>query len=447
MQPQPLILGLGQTGLSLVRYFCRQHLLPLVVDTRPDPPHMAQLQQEFPGIGCFLAGDFNPAQHHIASAWVSPGFPLQHPLLNQLQQANTVMGNDIALFVHQLAKSNPAAKLLAVTGTNGKSTVCTMLGQALTAAGCKTVVAGNIGFPVASLLDKALDAEVYVLELSSFQLIHLKGLAGHSGCILNLAEDHLDQHQIFAQYVASKQRIYSTSTAQICNSDDSATWVAPHLQCQDNRYWFGLTNPPPYDTRKYARLQHGQLCFGNEQLLALNQLPNPVAHNQLNALASIALLASIDRLDAAKNLAGYQPLPHRLQALGQKQGRWFVNDSKATNPHAAIHAITSLAQQHSRLVVIAGGDAKGNNLDVLGRAVQRHCHALIAIGKDAASLIQATAGITSVQASNISGAITQALALSARGDCIALCPGCASTDMFDNYAQRGEVFIKQVQAL
>jgi len=444
---QPLILGLGQTGLSLVAHFSRLGQRPLVADTRSAPPLAKELKRTHPDVELLRVEEIEPGRQTLSSVWASPGFPLHHPVLEQLRCQGLSIDNDIELFARELAAANKGARVLAVTGTNGKSTVCAMLGHALTQAGIRTQVAGNIGLPIAQLLARPLDAQVYVLELSSFQLTYVHSLAGHSGCILNLAEDHLDHHGSHNEYAAAKQRIYTTSEAQIVNADDPATW-ATGKDHSDNRYWFGLNNKPPHGrTERFAGCEQGQLYFGARKLLHKESLPDSTEHNLLNTLAAMALLASINRLDVAMHLASYSHLPHRCQALGEKLGRWFVNDSKATNPHAAIHSMQGMAKQYKKLVVIAGGDAKGIALDTLGAAIRRHCRALVVMGKDGAALARVCQGMPIHQATNMQQALNSALALSEPGDCITLCPGCASTDMYADYTYRGDAFMTLVANL
>ena len=443
---QPLILGLGKTGISLVAYFAQRDYVPVVVDTRQAPALAATLTKHFPQAQLLTPDHPQLSQRTFCGVWASPGFPLRHPLLDQLRGRGYTIESDISLFAHQLYTTNPQAQVVAITGTNGKSTVCSMLAHALHHAGIPTQLAGNIGLPVVQLLGEPQNARYYILELSSFQLMYPHGLHRHSGCILNFAPDHLDSHHSLREYAAAKQNIYRGSAAQITNLDDAATQVQSSQE-RSQVYSFSLAGKPPHNLERCAWYGNGQLFFGDRCILSAHSLTNRSKHNINNTLATLALLASINQLSAATHLQHFEHLAHRCQFVGEKYQRSFVNDSKATNPHAAIHSLDGLSDQYPGLVIIAGGDAKGLALDTLGQAISQHCRAGVLIGTDALVLQQHCTGVSLAHADTMEQAVRCALDLSQPGDCIVLCPGCASTDMFSNYEHRGDAFVQAIDLL
>lgn len=433
-----LVVGLGKTGLSVVRYLRALGEAVIVVDSRDIPPGLKVLKDEYSDVelhtGRFDVSLFVNARRII----VSPGVALAEPALVEAKKNNIEIIGDIDLFAHEVK-----APVVGITGSNGKSTVTTLLALMAKQAGLNSVASGNIGTPVLDSLDDA--AGLYVLELSSFQLETLQYLPMKAAVVLNISADHLDRYENLATYAMSKQVIYENADVLVVNKDDAL--AGGQLNINSRKQLRFTLNTPEENEFGLCDGQSGSLCFGEQKLIAVDDLKIKGVHNLQNALAALALgfaigLPMSDMLDALKEFKG---LRHRTQFVAQINGVNWINDSKATNVGAAIAALVGLPGKH---VLIAGGIAKGADFSALTDVVKQHCRAVVLLGKDA-GVIQSVMpeGMVVERVTDMPSAVAAAQALAQPGDNVLLAPACASFDMFENFEQRGDVFIQSVEAL
>ncbi len=439
-----LIVGLGVTGLSCVRYLHAQGVPLAVCDSRDVPPGLAELQRDFPDVAVFTgrldAQAFAAAERII----VSPGVALSEPAIQSAQARGAEIVNDIQLFL-QAAK----APVIAITGSNGKSTVTTLVGLMAQAAGRRVAVGGNLGVPALDLLQDAV--ELYVLELSSFQLELLDTLGAQTAVVLNLSPDHMDRYSSYADYAAAKARVYRQVQVPVVNRDDAAAMALLDPSLAGRAIGFTLHEPAAEDFGIRNIDGHDWLCQGQQSLLAVSALQLVGRYNQANVLAAIALgyavgLTLPEMLQAAQRFTG---LPHRMQYVGMHDGvRWY-NDSKGTNVGAVVSALRGLDQHNaSRTVLIAGGDAKGASFTELAAVAPHYMRALVLIGRDAACIAAAMPNsVPRILADSMADAVAKAAVVAKPGDRVLLSPACASFDMFSNYIERGEVFMAEVGRL
>ena len=452
-----VVLGLGDTGLSMTRWLARHGADVRVADTRAEPPHAAWLARELPRVplatGAFGEGTLRGAD----LVAISPGLDRREaPVAGAIARGVPVVG-DIELFAQALKTLIPhpssliPPKVLAVTGSNGKSTVTAMAGEILRAAGRRTVVAGNIGTPVLDALcaieDGAPAPEAFVLELSSFQLESTSSLEPAAAAMLNLTEDHLDRYDGMADYAAAKARVFAGGGAQVLNRDDQ--WSMGMARAGRRLLTFG-GGEPRAETEWGMRAERGAevLARGSRPLMELSALPLAGRHNAANALAAHALAHSVGAPDEAlaRALRSFRGLPHRMQQVAEHEGVLFLDDSKGTNVGATVAALAGLQRP---VVLIAGGDGKGQDFALLAPAVKARARAVVLIGRDADKLAQAIAGggVPVERAAGMEEAVQAAFRLSRAGDAVLLSPACASYDMFRNYAHRGEIFSAAVRRL
>ncbi len=426
-----VILGLGKTGLSCVDYFLRRGVTPLVLDTRAQPPGREQL----PAGVELITGPWPLARLLAAEQLVvSPGIALATPELQAAAAAGIEIVGDIELFARQAR-----APIVAITGSNGKSTVTTLVGEMAAEAGLAVGVGGNIGIPALDLLTQP--ADLYVLELSSFQLETTSSLQATAATILNLSEDHLDRYAGMAAYLAAKRRIHAGAQKIISNRDDDATWPLGQPAWQS----FGL------DGQGYGRVMQGgelHLAVQGEPLLPVSALRIVGAHNQMNALAAMALCDAVGIPRAAQLavLRRFGGLPHRCQLVGEVNGVRWINDSKATNVGSTLAAVAGVAESvQGKLWLIAGGQGKGQDFAPLQALLGQQVHRMFCFGQDAA-LLRDLAPQTE-QVASLEAAVARAAALAEPGDWVLLAPACASLDMFQSFEQRGRRFVELVAAL
>ncbi|MEA3278829.1 MAG: UDP-N-acetylmuramoyl-L-alanine--D-glutamate ligase [Pseudomonadota bacterium] len=443
-EPKTLVVGLGKTGLSCARYLRAQGLPVAVVDSRPSPPGLGQAREEIPDVALFVGG-FEP--HVFAAAErlvVSPGVPLDEPQLAAAAARGVPILGDIELFAR--AAQAPVA---AITGSNGKSTVTTLLGQMARLADIRVAVGGNLGDPALDLLAEGV--ELYVLELSSFQLESTETLEPQVATVLNVSPDHMDRYPDLAAYAAAKARIFRGARTAVLNRDDPVVCaMAPgaHRECG-----FTLGNPT-LDDDFGLREQAGEvwLARGRSPLLAARELAVAGRHNLANALAALAMgeACGLPQDAMIEALRTFKGLPHRTALVAEKRGvRWY-DDSKGTNPGATVAALDGLISPRgsTRAVLIAGGDCKGADFSSLVAAVERTARAVVLIGRDALMIERVLAGrVSLLHGKDMDGAVALAAEAAQPGDCVLLSPGCASFDMFDNYEHRGRVFAAAVERL
>ncbi len=449
MQPLPpntsLIIGLGKTGLSCARYFVKRNLPVAVMDTRNEPPGLAELRAEFPQVPIYLGGLSAEILLQAKQLIVSPGVSLHEPAIAQaIAQGIPALG-DIELFVQQ-AK----APIIAITGTNAKGTVTTLVGEMLRCAKRDVRVGGNIGMPALDLL-MATEPEFYVLELSSFQLETTYSLQAIAATILNISADHLDRYDGLDSYIAAKQRIYHNSTNIIYNRDDAKTHPSFLSHEQKKYFSFGLTPPKSNEFGIIQQDQQFYLAFGEQNLLPVNELLIKGQHNWANALAALALghavgLSFETMLQALRSFKG---LSHRCEWVLECDGVNWYNDSKGTNVGATLAAIQGLGNAiKGKLILIAGGVGKDADFSPLRNAVTQYVSTVILLGEAAPLLQQALASTTRIlNAASMQEAIALAKQAAKKNDCVLLSPACASFDMFRNAEERGDVFKTAVKKI
>lgn len=444
------MLGLGDTGLSLTRWLVRQGAAVRVADSREEPPNAPVLASELPQVAVTGGGFDEDAFRDAEMIAISPGVDRREPLVADAIRRGVPVVGDIELFARRLPAIG-APKVIAITGSNGKSTVTMMAGDMCRAAGLQTVVAGNIGLPVLDALTAIEDGEaapqVFVLELSSFQLESTLSLEATAATMLNLSEDHLDRYDSLADYAAAKQRIFAGSGLQVLNRDDpgSLEMARPGRAIAT----FGLGSPS-HDAEWGMHDARGRrfLAQGARSLLPLEELPVAGLHNAANALAALALARGLDLPEAPllEALRRFKGLPHRVQRIMEIGGVTFYDDSKGTNVGATVAALNGMAQ---KVVLIAGGDGKGQDFSPLAPAVAAHARAVVLIGRDSDEISRVLdgCGIPVERAGDMREAVERAFQASRPGDAVMLSPACASYDMFRNYVHRAEVFVQAVQQL
>ncbi len=437
-----IVVGLGKSGMSLVRFLARQGMRFAVADTRANPPELSALREQFPQVDV-RCGELDVEFLCRASELlISPGLALATPALQEAARRGVKLSGDIDLFA-RYAK----APIVAITGSNAKSTVTTLVGEMAAAAGKKVAVGGNLGTPALDLL--ADDVELYVLELSSFQLESTDQLNAEVATCLNISEDHMDRYSGLPAYHLAKHRIFRGAKQVVVNRDDalSRPLVADQLPCWN----FGLGKP---DFKRFGLLEErGEKClaFQFDALLPVRELKMRGAHNQSNALAALALghaagLPFAPMLETLKTFAG---LPHRCQWVGERDGVSYYDDSKATNVGAALAAIDGLgADIAGKLVLIAGGDGKGADFSALRGPVGKYCRAVVLLGRDAERLAAVLDGAAPlVRVSSLQEAVQRSAELAQAGDAVLLSPACASLDMFKSFEERGRLFALAVEGL
>ena len=453
-----LVVGLGDTGAACVRWLIEHDAQVRATDTREEPPHAQRVREAFPEatlrLGGFDQADFAWADLIVAS----PGVALATPELQWALKVGKDVVGDVELFARAI--QNSTAYVIAITGSNGKSTVTSLVGHLCAAVGLDTVVAGNIGLPVLDALDNqdtlGRCPDVWVLELSSFQLETTSSLKPDAATVLNISQDHMDRYAGLEDYAAAKARIFAGEGIQVLNRDDAAVMA---MALPGRTQWtFGILPSPagggaggegemrPGEFGLTSRKERLWLCEGEEALLPVDKLPIAGLHNAANALAALALCRAIDLpyeglVPALKTFEG---LPHRVQKVGEVAGRTFYDDSKGTNVGATAAALLGFTVP---VVLIAGGDGKGQDFSPLKDAV-KNTRAVVQIGRDGPLVEQAIGGACPVhRAESMEEAVNMAFRLSQPGDAVLLSPACASWDMFRNYSHRAEVFIAAVKQL
>ncbi len=431
-----LIVGLGKTGLSCARFLAARGVPVAVTDSRDFPPGLAALEQEFPGMAVFVGG-FDPAAFAAAQQLVvSPGVSLREPLIAQAIGRGVPVLGDIELFAR-----HAAAPVVAITGSNGKSTVTTLVGEMAKHAGRNVRVGGNLGEPALDLISTA-EPDLYVLELSSFQLETTSSLNAAAATVLNISVDHMDRYLDMNEYAAAKQRIFHGDGVMVLNIDDPV--VMGMAQTGRRTARFGLGEPEFKDFGIMQRVHGPWLARDSEPLLPVAEVRIKGMHNVANALAALALGDAVGLPMEAmlQTLREFPGLPHRSQWVAEKDGVAWYNDSKGTNVGATLAALQGMP---GKVVLIAGGLGKGADFTPLRQAAMDRARAVVLIGRDAPLIEAALAGVTPVvHAADMEDAVAQACRLAQPGDVVLLSPACASFDMFSGYEERGNVFTNAV---
>lgn len=436
-----VVVGLGKTGLSCVRYLRQLGYKVAVNDTRTNPPNLAELHAEFPDVEVSLGQLDEPLLLTAHEIITSPGISIQELALVSAQNAGINIIGDIELFCRAVNKP-----IVAITGSNAKSTVTTLVGLMAQNAGVKVAVGGNLGTPVLELLNE--DAELYVLELSSFQLETTHSLRAVAATVLNISEDHMDRYANLMAYHKAKHRIYRNCHFYVTNRQDMLT--TPLLPDMIPHTSFGLDTP---DLRSYGIIKEqgkSYLAKGQTKLLDTSEMAIFGEHNMANALAALALGEAVNLpMDAMLHtLKTFTGLAHRCQLVATQQGIAWYNDSKGTNVGATLAAINGLGAAISgKVILIAGGVGKGQDFSPLSSALAQYGKAVLLMGEDAPKIDQAVqADIAKIYVSDLNHAVKTAQQLAQAGDVVLLSPACASFDMFKHYEDRGEQFMALVKA-
>ncbi|MEO6824481.1 MAG: UDP-N-acetylmuramoyl-L-alanine--D-glutamate ligase [Nitrosospira sp.] len=450
-----LVLGMGETGFSMAKWLSRMGASVRLTDTREAPPYLEALKQTLPdavlSTGAFLPEAFSG----IDIVAISPGVPMAESMVQRAIKEGVPVVGDMELFalaIKQLNTSKP--RILAVTGSNGKTTVTAMVGAMVKKSGWDVEVAGNIGPAVLDALMRRHDSgklpQAWVLEVSSFQLETTKSLDSDAAAILNLSEDHFDRYVGMEDYAAAKARIFlgGAGGVQILNRDDAKVFA----MALKGRKWmtFGLDLPVGNDD--FGLLREGEeniwLVQGQTRLMKTSELGVTGLHNAANALAALALCRAIDLLyePALQALREFRGLPHRMEKVAAFNGITFYDDSKGTNVGATVAALNGMMQS---VVLIAGGDGKGQDFSPLARPIAEHARAVVLIGRDANKIVNAIShsGVPLHHATTMEEAVQKSFALAKENDAVLMSPACASIDMFKNYVHRAETFIAAVRGL
>jgi len=442
-QPFHIVIGLGATGLSCVRYLTERQIPFAVADTRQEPPQLAEFKKDYPHIPLSLGSLDEKFLNQAEVLVLSPGIALKDPAIaKQVARGISVIG-DIELFAREVK-----APVIAITGTNAKSTVTTLVGKMAEAANLKVKVGGNLGLPALDLL-KGETPDLYVVELSSFQLETTYSLAARVATVLNITPDHMDRYETLNDYKAAKLRIYQGCDVAVCNRDDQATDCGDHFK--SSKLQFTLQQPGKNEFGILSVNNENYLAFEKQALLPVRELPLPGRHSQANALAALALGYGFGiPMDAMKKaLVEFKGLAHRCQLVRERNGvRWY-NDSKGTNVGATLAAIEGMGPEiPGKLILIAGGVGKNADFSPLIPIISQYVGTVVLIGeaapllekilKDHVAIIQATTMVEAIQAADRVAKV---------GDSVLLSPACASLDMFKNFEHRGNVFTEVVQEL
>ncbi|MFK3970054.1 UDP-N-acetylmuramoyl-L-alanine--D-glutamate ligase [Pseudomonas sp. NPDC087358] len=434
-----IVVGLGKSGMSLVRFLANRGVSFAVADTRENPPELATLRRDYPQVEVRCGELDVEFLCRADELYVSPGLALATPALQQAAARGVKLSGDIELFAR-----NAKAPIIAISGSNAKSTVTTLVGEMAAAAGKRVAVGGNLGTPALDLLSD--DIELYVMELSSFQLETTDQLCAEVATVLNVSEDHMDRYSGLPAYHLAKHRIFRGARQVVVNRQDalSRPLIGEGVPC----WTFGLNRP---DINGFGlREENGEkyLAFQFENLLPVRELKIRGAHNQANALAALALGHAVGLpFDAMlRSLRTFAGLVHRCQWVREVAGVSYYDDSKATNVGAALAAIEGLgADIDGQLVLIAGGDGKGADFSALKAPVANHCRAVVLLGRDA-QLLADTFGdsVPLIRVNTLEEAVQRAADLAQQGDAVLLSPACASLDMFKHFEERGRLFAQAV---
>lgn len=447
-----LVLGLGETGLSLVRWLTAQGARVRVADSRDQPPALDLLHTQFPQADIRCGIFRSELLEGIELIAISPGVPLRDPFVARAAAQHIPIVGDIELFALSLPQKNPP-KIIAITGSNGKTTVTSMVGEMCRAAGKETLVAGNISPAVLDVLmqREGKHPDVWVLELSSFQLETTSTLSADAATVLNISEDHMDRYSDMSEYIAAKARIFRANGnggVQVLNRDDADSIAMALLERK--HITFGVNSLAVNDEDWGIEEVDADvwLVQGKQRVLNANELMVEGLHNIANAQAALALCRAIDLplsplLDGLRQFKG---LPHRVEAVAEIKDVIYYDDSKGTNVGATVAALKGLGR---RAVIILGGDGKGQDFSPLEQAVINHARAAVLIGRDAekiAAVLQ-NCDVPILFANDMEDAVRQSASLAQAGEAVLMSPACASFDMYRNYLHRAEAFISAVRKL
>ncbi len=434
-----VIVGLGKTGLSCARFLHARHRRVTVIDSRSAPPEMSALQQLAPEIEIRVGGFDASVLEDAVEVVVSPGVSLREPILQAAMRRDIPIIGDIELFARSVN-----APVVGITGTNGKSTVTTLVACMAMRAGKRALAGGNLGLPALDLLAEPVP-DLYVLELSSYQLETTQSLKLAAAAVLNVTPDHMDRYDDLHAYAKAKARIFDHAEVAVINVDDELVRAMPKLK----QRVIGFSLQPNSDALYSVKASGAdiELTRHGVALIAMSQLKLSGLHNAANALAALAIgeALGLDRNACLTALREFAGLPHRSQWVADVKGVRYIDDSKGTNVGATLAAVAGMA---GPLVVIAGGQGKGQDFAPLATAFRNKVRHVVLIGQDAKQIAAAIAGICTTEfASTLESAVMQAARVAKSGDTVLLSPACASLDMFRDYAHRGAVFAAAVRGL
>jgi UDP-N-acetylmuramoylalanine--D-glutamate ligase len=441
-----LVVGLGDTGISSARWLARAGARVRAADTRAAPPALGAFRAELPHARVSLGAFDLSLLEGVDAIAASPGVALREPLLAAALARGIEVVGDVEILARELARRPQGPRVIGVTGTNGKSTVTALAAAMGAAAGLESVAAGNIGLPVLDALagfERDGFPELLVLELSSYQLETTSSLAVDAATMLNLTQDHLDRYDSIAGYGRAKERIFMHCRRRVVNRDDAASLAMGDAAA----FTFGLG--VPHGEREWG-MDAGReaLLHGAGKIVAAREMAMPGLHNAANGLAAHALATAVGLAGEplARALREFKGLPHRVEEVAAANGVRFYDDSKGTNVGASVAALEGFTQP---VVLIAGGDGKGQDFSPLVPAVKRHARAVVLIGRDAPAIARALepAGVPVQRAATLEDAVLAAFGLAREGDAVLLSPACASFDMFRNYGHRGEAFAAAARRL
>lgn len=439
-----LVIGLGATGLSCARFLQKIGRPFSIADTRDAPPNLAVVEKEFPNTSIMLGELDASIIANCAEIILSPGVDPRHSVIVSAKESGIKVRGDIDLFAEHIN-----APLAAITGSNGKSTVTTLLGEMAVRAGKNVRVGGNLGTPALDLIDD--DADLYVMELSSFQLELVEKLNADVACLLNISEDHMDRYDSKLAYLQAKQRIFRGAKTVVVNDDEPLS--QPLLSTDMKLVHYGLRG---LDLNKFSYADErlgAALMKGFETVIQTSELQVSGRHNVSNALAALAMGSALGLpLDSMTDaLKSFEGLAHRCERVREVNGVTYVNDSKGTNAGASAAAIQGFGAElpeGAKVVLIAGGDAKGALLPELTAPVRQYARCVVTIGVDANVVENAVQGVVPViNVSSLQAAVVEAKSKAQDGDLVLFSPACASFDMFKNFEQRGDAFRHEVFAL
>jgi len=439
--PKALVIGMGKTGLSAIAYLCRQGYDVTVMDSRNSKQVAKELIENCENLQ-IKTGPFpltlNEKYYLIV---VSPGVPLVEPFLVDARRQGLEIIGDVELFAR-----NAKTDVIAITGSNGKSTVTTLVAEMCRAAHLQIELGGNIGVPVLTLLEKP-QPDIYVLELSSFQLEATSSLNARAAVILNVSPDHMDRYDSLEEYSRAKQNIFSGNGVMVLNSDDAR--VVGLTRADREVIYFGLSVPNhESDFGLMDRNGEQWLLHGERAIIPVSEVRLVGRHNIANALAAMALCSVIGvPYDAMKKvLREFSGLPHRTEVIADRDGVLWVNDSKGTNIGSTIAAVQGI--DRNKVVLIAGGEGKGANFNELREPIAAKARAVIVIGRDATLIEDAIRDVVVVfHAESMEDAVIKAGSIARAGDVVLLSPACASFDMYSSFEERGEDFRQAVKDL
>ncbi|MGE5470309.1 MAG: UDP-N-acetylmuramoyl-L-alanine--D-glutamate ligase [Bacteroidota bacterium] len=440
-----LVIGLGESGLAMAKWLTRLGAFVRVADSRDNPPNVDALDRVAPGAE-LLAGAFSDSTFAgMEIVALSPGVPKATPAIAACDLPTI---SEIELFAAGVRERVPGSQIIAITGSNGKTTTTALTAHLLNGAGVPAIACGNIS---PSALDALMDAQdagalpqVWVVELSSFQLETTHRLNAAAATVLNVSEDHLDRYDgSLANYAAAKSRVFQGNGVMVLNRDDD--WSMANGRCGRKMVTFGLNAASrPVD----FGLVDGFICRGREKLVAVDALKLSGLHNAANAMAALALCEAVgvnaDRLLPA--LQSFAGLPHRVETVAEVGGVLYVDDSKGTNVGATLAAIEGMGR---KVAIVLGGDGKGQDFSPLKPALEKHGRAVALIGRDAAAIGMALegSGVPTRILGDMADAVRWLADQAQTGDCVLLSPACASLDMYRNYAHRAQAFIDAVKEL